>query len=197
MHMRLVHQRTLARSISSRSTHRPAVAMFDLQATDGNARAGTLKTSHGTLQTPGCLLYTKKGSMLNLTPDMVAKLGPAATALQVDPLHLYAVQHVGITYCHHPHSVASPDPATLTAHGQGVRGYAAIGQQMVVAVMRDPHTWPFVAKHNNDGYTSVLLPTGGVKVTTGMHMDVIRAMQPDIYVALADEVSADARYTPV
>ncbi len=64
-------------------------SMFQVEATDGKARAGTLKTKHGSIQTPGCLLYTKKGSMLNLTPDMVAKLGP--NAMHVDPMHLYVL----------------------------------------------------------------------------------------------------------
>lgn len=101
--MRLVHQQALTRSLTSSSTGHQRYtctvivrSMFDLQATDGNARAGTLTTSHGTLQTPGSLLYTRKGSLLNLTPDMVARLGPAAAALQIDPLHLYEA------LCTHP-----------------------------------------------------------------------------------------------
>lgn len=59
--------------------------------------------------------------------------------------------------------------------------------------MRDPFSWPFVAKHNNDGYTSVLLPTGGVKVSPALHMEVIRAIQPDIFIALADEIIMESR----
>lgn len=64
-------------------------AMFAVAAEDGQARCGTLATPHGTLATPCTLVYTLRGSALNLTtPDMLEKLKTEPLGLQLDALHL-------------------------------------------------------------------------------------------------------------
>jgi hypothetical protein len=47
--------------------------------------------------TPALLLYTRRGSPLNLTPDLVDQFGAEAKGLHIDATHLYA--HVSrLTY---------------------------------------------------------------------------------------------------
>lgn len=50
------------------------------------ARAGALTTPQGVIETPGWLVYTRRGSPLHLTPDLLAGLAPQG--VQVDVLHL-------------------------------------------------------------------------------------------------------------
>lgn len=96
------------------------------------------------------------------------------------------------------HSLASPNAAILTKHGDGgLRSYASLLNHILIAIARDPFAWTFINKHSNDAYCSVSLSTGGVKVTPAMYMETIAAMQPDVFVALADEVMAEAGYVCV
>ena len=57
---------------------------FEIAKRDGAARAGVLKHSRGQLQTPALLLYTKRGSPMYLTPDMIHQLGPGGQSYIVD-----------------------------------------------------------------------------------------------------------------
>lgn len=61
---------------------------FKLVAIDGKARVGQLSTNHKELETPGMLIYTRRGGVLNLTSDLLDMLKPEARALQVDVTHL-------------------------------------------------------------------------------------------------------------
>ena len=49
---------------------------FEVQHPDQQARTGVLRHARGQLETPALLLFTKRGSPLILTPDMVDHLGP-------------------------------------------------------------------------------------------------------------------------
>ena len=60
--------------------------MLELTRSDGLARAGSLQLSGHAVELPAMLLYTKRGSTLNLTPDMARPLGPAK---HVDVTQLY------------------------------------------------------------------------------------------------------------
>ena len=61
--------------------------MFSISITDGQARCGVLSTPGGTIDTPALLVYTHRGSPLNLTADLLEKL-PDVQGLQLDVLHL-------------------------------------------------------------------------------------------------------------
>ena len=54
---------------------------FQIVGNDGSARNGLLRHAHGRLQTPALLLYTKRGSPLYLTPDMMQHVGEGRTQL--------------------------------------------------------------------------------------------------------------------
>lgn len=153
--------------------------MFEVSQQDGKARTGTLQTQHGTISTPASLLYSRRGGVLNLTPDMLERLGPLANGVLVDALQF----------------VASPDPATITEHGGGVHGFTALGSHVIFAGARDPFTWEYGAKGTSDGMLSVSLHNGTVKLTPDLYMGVMAALQPDVMVSMCDEVAADARTT--
>lgn len=59
-------------------------SQFDIIDRDGSARTGVIRHVHGQLQTPALLLYTRRGSPLHLTPDMVQHLGPTGQNTLVD-----------------------------------------------------------------------------------------------------------------
>lgn len=63
-------------------------SLFRVIKTDSAARVGRLTLpGHVPMETPGMMLYSQKGSALSLTPDLVAKLPPAA-GLVLDAMHL-------------------------------------------------------------------------------------------------------------
>ncbi|KAK9862397.1 hypothetical protein WJX84_002635 [Apatococcus fuscideae] len=71
------------------------VRVFEIEASSQQARTGLIHTAHGTLKTPAMLLYTRRGGLLNLTPDMAATL-PLPHAMQLD---LYSfMQDSGLVY---------------------------------------------------------------------------------------------------
>ncbi len=66
---------------------RAPFSMFKVLATSESARKGELATANGTLPTPALLVYTHRGGVLHLTPDLLEKL-PDAQAVQIDALQL-------------------------------------------------------------------------------------------------------------
>ena len=61
--------------------------MFDLQATDGEARAGTLRTAHGDVPTPAFMAVATQGSVKATDPDDLRAMG--ASILLANAYHLY------------------------------------------------------------------------------------------------------------
>lgn len=61
--------------------------MFEITAEDGSARAGRLRTLHGTLETPAFLPVATRGMVKGLTPEEVAATG--ARALIANAFHLW------------------------------------------------------------------------------------------------------------
>ena len=66
----------------------PPTTNFDLVASDGLARAGRLTHKNGFVETPAVLLYSRRGSALHLTPDLLETLGEGANNFLVDASHL-------------------------------------------------------------------------------------------------------------
>ena len=60
---------------------------FQLEATDGAARAGLLRTPHGTVPTPAFIPLATQGSVKTVTPQELRELG--ATILLGNTYHLY------------------------------------------------------------------------------------------------------------
>ena len=90
-------------------------------------------------------------------------------------------------------SLEQPSPDTLRAHGGGVAAYAGTPEWPVVVSNRDGVLNEYLGtKPSNANAVYVHTHTGGRRVSPELYMDVIGALRPDVYVALADEVGADA-----
>ena len=61
---------------------------FSVLSTSGQARTGLLKHAQGELQTPALLLYTRRGSPLYLTPDVLQQLGSEGHSFALDATQL-------------------------------------------------------------------------------------------------------------
>ena len=57
---------------------------FEVSHTNQQARVGVLKHARGQLETPAILIYTKRGSPMFLTPDMMSHLGPEGQCYILD-----------------------------------------------------------------------------------------------------------------
>ena len=57
---------------------------FELSDQEGSARNGVLRYRRGQLKTPALLLYSRRGSPLHLTPDMLQQLGEAGQNMTLD-----------------------------------------------------------------------------------------------------------------
>jgi queuine tRNA-ribosyltransferase len=64
------------------------VTCFTLQATDGAARAGVIRTAHGEIRTPAFMPVGTKGTVKTLLPDEVAALGADVVLGNTYHLHL-------------------------------------------------------------------------------------------------------------
>lgn len=62
--------------------------MFKATAQDGLARCGVVISKGAAISTPAPMLYTRRGSSMYLTPDMLEKLRPEAQLLQINALQL-------------------------------------------------------------------------------------------------------------
>ena len=66
---------------------------FTVSATDGTARAGTLRTAHGDVPTPAFMPVGTKATVKTVDPDELRAIG--TPILLLDHIHLAAVNRVG------------------------------------------------------------------------------------------------------
>ena len=72
----------------ARSTTVAPVSAFTVEATDGAARAGTLRTAHGAIPTPAFMPVGTKATVKSLHPDEVRTLGAHVVLANTYHLHL-------------------------------------------------------------------------------------------------------------
>ena len=137
--------------------------MLELTASDGAARTGFLELAGKRLELPAMLMYTKRGSTFNLTPDIAQPLGKGK---HVDATQLYAqcsqlatpavcsvshpVQPAGHSCClsccltisgpstlSMACSMSAPTTAILSKHPQGARGFLGLQQDLLIATAFD------------------------------------------------------------
>eukprot|EP00882_Tetradesmus_deserticola_P018164 GHRQ01019490.1.p2 GENE.GHRQ01019490.1~~GHRQ01019490.1.p2 ORF type:complete len:150 (+),score=32.10 GHRQ01019490.1:177-626(+) len=149
--------------------------MFKVTAQDGLARCGLMVMKNtSSVTTPTPMLYTRRGGCLFLTPDNMDKLRPDAQMVQIN-----AMQFIHL-----------PSPDIIKSIGRSVHHYLGIPSWPVFASNRDPTMAEyFAAKSSSNTAVYANLYTGGTQVTPERYMQAIAALQPDMYVALADEVS--------
>ncbi len=86
---------------------------FDVDATDGNARAGTLHTRHGPVPTPAFMPVGTQATVKSLTPDEVALTGARMTIMNTYHLWLRPGPEVVAAhgtlhdFCRWPHAIAT------------------------------------------------------------------------------------------
>ena len=108
----------------------------------------------------------------HLTPDNVDELPPEARSFHVSLAHF--LDHLG--------------PDHVGNHPGGGRRYFGSRPTCMLVTARDPLTFDQDAKPSNtDAHTFVASPTGTTKITTDDYARWIAAIQPDAFVALADE----------
>jgi queuine tRNA-ribosyltransferase subunit QTRTD1 len=152
------------------------MAQFALHAQDGLARLGKLVTKHGTISTPASLIYTRRGNSLYLTPDMLQRLKPLAEAVQITAMQF----------------LENPSPATMAKSGGGAREFLALQGFPIIATNRDPTYYEYGVRPSKANAVYTMLPSGGMLVTPDRYMNTIKALQPDAYVAVCDEIYGDA-----
>ena len=118
------------------------------------------------------LTYTRRGEPAHLTPDNVDLLPREARTFHVSLAHF--MDHLG--------------PDHVGNMPGGGRRYFGCRPTCMLVTARDPLTFDQDAKQSNtDAHTFVASPTGTTKITTDDYARWIEAIQPDAFVALADE----------
>ena len=96
---------------------------FSVGPREGRARAGTLSTPHGPLETPGALLCTVRGLPHHLSRDSLAEL-PLARGCLVCAGHL-----------------ANPGVAESVRRAGGLHGYTGLQDHVLAVDFRDPRAY--------------------------------------------------------
>eukprot|EP00899_Mesostigma_viride_P008366 jgi/Mesvir1/17530/Mv08782-RA.1 len=152
--------------------------MFALRSTCKAARTGTLTFPYGEIATPALLQYTRRGSPVHLTPDIVNGIGTPSernAGLQIN---------VG-------HFLESPGADVLEGHGGGIRGFLGIDDGvLVLAAARDtvsPDTGVHPGSAGGVYYTT---SAGRRLVSPSDYMRTVQALQPDLFCPLVEEGDA-------
>lgn len=143
-----------------------------MESTDGAARAGTWRTRDGSMATPCLMLYSRRGSLLNLAPDLRDSLKPEASGVAMS-----AVQFL-----------ENPGPDIVKVGG-GVKKFLGMDGFVTLASNRDcmVNEYSQTGKRQTDSVT-VTIHTGDQKVTPEGYMSCLGALQPSAFVTLPDEL---------
>ncbi|KAG2428708.1 hypothetical protein HXX76_011412 [Chlamydomonas incerta] len=87
----------------------------------------------------------------------------------------------------------NPDAATLRQYGRGAAAFLALGPHPLLASNRDPTMYEYGTRPATEKEVHVCIHSGGHMVGPARYMDTVAALQPDMYVTLCDEITADSR----
>ncbi|KAF9959054.1 Queuine tRNA-ribosyltransferase subunit qtrtd1 [Mortierella alpina] len=122
------------------------------------------------IETPGCLMYSVKGSVPHLTPDTLRLQG-------------FGGVHVSIE-----HILQDHQPAGLEKWPFSLSKFLHLQDLILFCDIRDPsryHKVPF----NADRHVSMVTHHGVRQLTLEDYLKVVRAYQPDIVATFADTIS--------
>mmetsp|Transcript_5562 Transcript_5562/g.15935 ORF Transcript_5562/g.15935 Transcript_5562/m.15935 type:complete len:538 (-) Transcript_5562:1373-2986(-) len=155
--------------------------IFRVLKTDAAARTGSLRLpGHAPLITPAVLVYTRKGNAPNMSPDLVEQL-PKGGAVVLDAFH-YIGYHIGETHTE-----------MLNKHNGGARGFLSPPSLPLIVTARDSLDYDYPGTSNRDAGTIVNAGKHGhVLMTPSRFNEIIAALRPDVYTALADDVPSTA-----
>ncbi|XP_057680279.1 queuine tRNA-ribosyltransferase accessory subunit 2 isoform X1 [Corythoichthys intestinalis] len=137
----------------------------------GGSRLGVLKglgrTGQHSLEVPGCLLYSRCGTVPHLTQDTLHTLDRLPSVTQVSLDHLAEHKEV------------------LEDFKEGFKKFAGLHDTVLFCSLHDP------ASRSPTGYTtnktvSVWGSGGRIELTASKFMDLQKLVRPDCYVSMAD-----------
>ena len=148
------------------------------QGVEGGPRIGRIAgTFAGDLETPAMLLPTRRGAPTHITPDHAESLaagGPLAAQVSV------------------VHFLEFPNKETLRSSGRGIHQFAGLRKYFVLSTLRDTLHPELSDKRNTKNSVHTNTPSGYRHVNVDSYMDTVLALKPDMFVALSDDVGANA-----
>ncbi|XP_072017955.1 queuine tRNA-ribosyltransferase accessory subunit 2-like isoform X2 [Amphiura filiformis] len=142
------------------------------QVADGGGRLGTLSlvSRHGkdiTMDTPTCLLYSKCGSVPNLSSDVASNIQRTPSMMQVTT----------------PSVIPSQD--VLEELGKGLASFIGQPDVPIYLSVQDPLS-PCPTGYNEKNVVSIWSTGGRVKLSPESYMSLVEACKPVIFEALSD-----------
>ncbi|XP_062336190.1 queuine tRNA-ribosyltransferase accessory subunit 2 isoform X2 [Osmerus eperlanus] len=128
---------------------------------------GLGRTGQQSLEVPGCMLYTRCGTVPHLTQDTLQTLGSLPPLTQVTLSTLAEHQEV------------------LEEFKQGFRKFAGLHDTVLYCSLHDPAT-PSPLGHITNKTVSVWGSGGRIELTVAKFMALQKAVQPDWYQSMAD-----------
>ncbi|EGC33154.1 hypothetical protein DICPUDRAFT_37187 [Dictyostelium purpureum] len=129
-------------------------------------RAGTIKVGNKTYETPSLILYTKEGSPVNLTKDLLNNLPHEKThSLQLLFSDLYQFKDV------------------LEKFGKGSHEFLSLQEHLLFLLIRDSSY--FNEQEFGEDSISVTTRKGKTKVTIDEYIKVVKMVKPDVVTTLS------------
>ncbi|KAJ8276950.1 hypothetical protein GJAV_G00069720 [Gymnothorax javanicus] len=125
------------------------------------------KSGEHSLELPGCLLYTRCGTVPHLTHDVLGALKhlPVVTQLTLDAL----AEHQEV----------------LEECQEGVRGFTGLTDTVIFCSLHDP-TSPHPTQYSTNKTVSVWGSGGRIELTAAQFMALQKAIRPNWYQSMAD-----------
>ncbi|XP_051910559.1 queuine tRNA-ribosyltransferase accessory subunit 2 [Hippocampus zosterae] len=137
----------------------------------GGSRLGILKglgrTGQHSLEVPGCLLYSRCGTVPHLTQDTLHNLDKLPSVTQVSLDHLAEHQEV------------------LEEFKEGFKKFSGLHDTVLFCTLNDPAT-PSPTGYTTNKTVSVWGSGGRIELTAAKFMAMQKLLQPDCYVSMAD-----------
>ena len=152
------------------------MAIFELEASDGGGRAGTIHTAHGDVLTPAFMPVATQGSVKAVDPSDLGDVG--ASILLANAYHLYLRPGVDVVAeLGGLHSFMGWDGPILTDSG-GFQGFS-------LEHLREISDDAIVFKSHLDGSQHTFTPEAAIKHQEGLGADLI--MPLDVCVPSRDD----------
>ncbi|CEP07459.1 hypothetical protein [Parasitella parasitica] len=144
---------------------------FKLQAEYSLFRRGVLYfvKKNKSIQTPGCMTYTLRGSVPHLIKDNLSLL----------PIELV---HISLE-----HFLEQKDPSSFK-YPHGIHKYINFEDELIYCDIRDPVKFSPIS-FNTDKYLSINTHGGVRQVTPDNWAEAIRIYRPDVVASMADAIS--------
>ncbi|GJJ72508.1 queuine tRNA-ribosyltransferase accessory subunit [Entomortierella parvispora] len=164
----------LSFSLIRQSTHRSAARRGTLvMASSPSSPAGTGLVEKRVIETPGCFMYSVKGSVPHLTPDTLRLQG-------------FGGVHVSMEHLLQDHQTKGDGLEKWTSFN--LSKFLHLQDMILLCDIRDPSRYAKVP-FNSDRYVSMLTHKGVRQLTLEDYLKCIRAYEPDIVAIIADSIS--------